>query len=68
MVLKRAVYFITCKGKTQYPLKMDEDFILRNLLSQRDQTLPKVGNYQQMRLFDDSRFSDSQAVMKLLQS
>ena len=47
---------------------MDEDFILRNLLSQRDQTLPEVGNYQQMRLFDDSRFSDSQAVMKLLQS
>ena len=68
VVLKRAVYFITCKGKTQYPLKMDEDFILRNLLSQRDQTLPEVGNYQQMRLFDDSRFSDSQAVMKLLQS
>ena len=68
VVLKRAVYFITCKGKTQYPLKMDEDFILRNLLSQRDQTLPEVGNYQQLRLFDDSRFSDSQAVMKLLQS
>ena len=68
VVLKRAVYFITCKGKTQYPLKMEEDFILRNLLSQRDQTLPEVGNYQQLRLFDDSRFSDSQAVMKLLQS
>ena len=68
VVLKRAVYFITCKGKTQYPLKMDEDFILRNLLSQRDQTLPEVGNYQQLRLFDDSRFSDSQTVMKLLQS
>lgn len=68
VVLKRAVYFITCKGKTQYPLKMDEDFILRNLLSQRDQTLPEVGNYQQLRLFDDSCFSDSQAVMKLLQS
>lgn len=68
VVLKRAVYFITCKGKTQYPLKMDEDFILRNLLSQRDQTLPEVGNYQQMRLFDDMPFSDSQAVMKLLQS
>lgn len=67
VVLKRAVYFITCKGKTQYPLKMDEDFILRNLLSQRDQTLPEVGNYQQLRLFDDSRFSDSQAVTKLLQ-
>ena len=42
VVLKRALYFITCKGKTQYPLKMDEDFILRNLLSQRDQTLPEV--------------------------
>lgn len=68
VVLKRAIYFITCKGKTQYPLKMDEDFILRNLLSQRDQTLPEVGNYQQLSLFDDSRFSDSQAVMKLLQS
>ena len=64
VVLKRAVYFITCKGKQQYPLKMDEDFILRNLLNQRDQRFPEVGTYQQLSLFDDSRFSDSQAVFR----
>lgn len=33
VVLKRAVYFITCQGRQMYPLKLHEDFILRNLLS-----------------------------------
>ena len=29
VVLKRAVYFITCEGRQMYPLRMDEDFILQ---------------------------------------
>ena len=33
VVLKRAVYFITCQGRQMYPLKLHEDFILRSLLS-----------------------------------
>ncbi|MFR5507187.1 MAG: putative DNA modification/repair radical SAM protein, partial [[Ruminococcus] torques] len=27
VVLKRALYFITCKGKMMYPIRMDEDYI-----------------------------------------
>ena len=68
VVLKRAVYFITCRGKTQYPLKMDEDFILRNLLHQQDQGLAQVGTYRQLSLFDDSSFSDSREIIAMLQS
>lgn len=29
VVLKRAAYFITCNGKTMFPLKLDRDFIAR---------------------------------------
>lgn len=32
VVLKRAVYFITCKGKMLYPIKMDEKAILQQML------------------------------------
>ena len=32
VVLKRALYFITCNGKMMYPTRMDEDYITRNLL------------------------------------
>ena len=32
VVLKRALYFITCNGRMMYPTKMDEDYITRNLL------------------------------------
>lgn len=36
IVLKRAVYFITCKGKMMYPIKIDEDFITRGLLGTKE--------------------------------
>ena len=32
VVLKRALYFITCGGKMMYPVKIEEDYITRNLL------------------------------------
>lgn len=35
VVLKRAIYFITCQGKQMYPVKLQEDFILRNILVER---------------------------------
>ena len=31
VVLKRAVYFITCEGKMMYPVKFTEESIARNL-------------------------------------
>ncbi len=33
VVLKRALYFITCRGRMMYPVRMDEDYITRNLLN-----------------------------------
>lgn len=58
VVLKRAMYFITCNGKMMYPTKIDEDYITRNLLSTREKLPEEVRNmgYRQLSLFDDSRF------------
>ena len=55
VVLKRALYFITCNGKMMYNTKIDEDYITRNLLSEHEK-LPfdKDGmTYKQLSLFDD---------------
>lgn len=55
VVLKRAVYFITCQGRQMYPLKIDEDFILRNLLSAQSggRSGPaETVTYRQLSLFD----------------
>lgn len=54
VVLKRALYFITCNGKMMYPTKLDADYILRNLLDPREK-LPVDSSgitYQQLSLFD----------------
>ena len=58
VVLKRALYFITCRGKQMYPVKMNEDYILRNLLDGKEK-LPgaQTPSYTQLSLFDDPRFS-----------
>lgn len=58
VVLKRAVYFITCEGKMMYPVKFTEESIARNLLASGE-WLPKEVvhmGYQQLSLFDDVRF------------
>lgn len=55
VVLKRALYFITCNGRMMYPTKMEEDYITRNLLDGKEK-LPfdKDGmTYRQLSLFDD---------------
>lgn len=54
VVLKRALYFITCRGKTMYPVKLEEDYITRNLLSSGERLPKEVVNmgYQQLSLFD----------------
>lgn len=56
VVLKRALYFITCSGRMMYRTKMDENYITRNLLSVHER-LPfdRDGvTYRQLSLFDDS--------------
>ena len=60
VVLKRALYFITCNGKMMYPTKIEEDYITRNLLNIKEK-LPFDADgvtYRQISLFDDIRFQD----------
>ena len=55
VVLKRALYFITCKGKMMYPIRMDEDYITRDLLNTKEK-LPEGADgmsFRQLSLFDD---------------
>ena len=56
VVLKRALYFITCNGRMMYPTKLEEDYIVRNLTTDKDRI--KFGSdamtYRQMSLFDDA--------------
>lgn len=59
VVLKRALYFITCNGKMMYPTKLDEDYIVRNMLAPGEQ-LPVHSSeitYRQLSLFDDQFLS-----------
>jgi len=62
VVLKRALYFITCNGKMMYPTKIEQDYILRNLLSVGDKVPISVREmgYKQLSLFDDVNFRQEQ--------
>ena len=61
VVLKRAVYFITCGGRMYYPVRMEEDAIVRNLLvGEKKDVRIEVPQYHQMSLFDDTMpFADA---------
>ncbi len=69
VVLKRAVYFITCNGKMMYPTKLEEDYIVRNLTSDKERI--KFGSdgmtYKQMSLFDDGMFPGMPGIDDRLQ-
>ena len=46
VVLKRAIYFITCHGKSAYPfMKIDEDYITRNLLADEPDVMKGDGSH-----------------------
>ncbi len=59
VVLKRALYFVTCNGRMMYPVKMEEDYIVRNLTGEKERV--RFGSdgmsYRQMSLFDDGSFT-----------
>jgi predicted DNA-binding helix-hairpin-helix protein len=69
IVLKRAVYFITCNGRMMYPIKLEENFITRQLLALKDQLpfgVEKDVTYKQLSLFDDVNFQANQrSLLKL---
>ena len=54
VVLKRALYFITCSGKMMYPTKLEENYICQNLMSDKTQIPKEIreSGYQQISLFD----------------
>lgn len=54
IVLKRALYFITCNGKMMYRTKLEEDYIVRNIVEPSERfPFSKDGiTYRQLSLFD----------------
>lgn len=58
VVLKRAMYFLTCNGRMMYPVKLEQNYIARNLLDAGERLPQEVRGmtYQQLSLFDDVRF------------
>ena len=60
VVLKRALYFITCSGRMMYPTKLDEDYICGNLMLDKTQIPPDLRNsgYRQLSLFDNDSLAD----------
>ncbi|MCI5920039.1 MAG: putative DNA modification/repair radical SAM protein [Roseburia sp.] len=56
VVLKRALYFITCSGHMMYHTKLEEDYICRNLIGDKTMIPKEIRNsgYQQLSLFDTS--------------
>lgn len=72
VVLKRALYFITCNGKMMCPTKLEEQYIVRNLTYQnqmgRGERLPFMTDgttYRQMSLFDMAGFDDVRKVASI---
>nr|WP_330391056.1 putative DNA modification/repair radical SAM protein [Lachnoclostridium phocaeense] len=61
VVLKRALYFLTCSGKMMYPVKIEEDYITRNLLNVKERLPEGAGGmtFRQLSLFDDVRFGSA---------
>ena len=62
VVLKRALYFITCNGRMMYPTKLDENYNVQNLTYQnqtgRGEKLPFLMDgtpYRQLSLFDEGQ-------------
>jgi len=56
VVLKRAVYFITCSGKTMHSFQLNENFITSQLVSTEHKKVWDIENhdsYRQLSLFDD---------------
>ncbi|HEY9575554.1 MAG TPA: putative DNA modification/repair radical SAM protein [Lachnospiraceae bacterium] len=55
IVMKRAQYFITCKGKSFHSLSLNEDFITRQLIQEHYKDKWKIEHptsYRQLSLFD----------------
>lgn len=67
VVLKRAIYFITCNGRMMYDfLKVEEDYITRNLVSGETGIVKGFGDsitYKQLTLFDDFQLGNGAEII-----
>lgn len=65
VVLKRALYFLTCNGKMMYPTRIEEDYITRNLLNVKEKLPAGITgmSFKQLSLFDDVNFRKEQFVV-----
>ncbi len=52
VVLKRAQYFLTCRGKAMEGLYVSQDAVLRNLITQQGRDLLPKEPFQQLSLFE----------------
>jgi len=68
VVLKRALYFITCNGRMMYPVKIEEDYIMRNLLSLKERLPYDIQGFHQMNLFDDMGMNRQPGKQDVFQS
>lgn len=60
VVLKRALYFITCSGKMMYNTRIEEDYITNNLVGLDKKDIFQIENqnsYRQLSLFDDVSYN-----------
>ncbi len=60
VVLKRALYFITCTGRMMYNTRLDEDYIVRNLVDSDRNISRRLGDvsYKQLSFLDDRQYAD----------
>ncbi|SHO52618.1 putative DNA modification/repair radical SAM protein [Anaerocolumna xylanovorans DSM 12503] len=64
IVLKRAIYFITCNGRMMYPVKIEENYITSMLLRVKEKLpfdMEAASAYKQLSLFDDVKFASANA-------
>ena len=58
VVLKRAMYFLTCNGRMMNPVRMEENFITSQLIGEAQKKTWEIENqssYRQLSLFEDWR-------------
>lgn len=65
VVLKRALYFITCNGRMMYRTKLEEDYIVRNITEEKGNLyFDRDGvTYRQITLFDDANFDSAPTMV-----
>jgi predicted DNA-binding helix-hairpin-helix protein len=67
VVLKRALYFITCSGKMMYSTRIEEDYITNHLLDVKERLplgISESNSFKQISLFDDVNFTNFNSMKR----